>query len=66
MHGEKESLSGQSLFKDYNRGIVEKVEYQGQTTCCLRRLQEKKLRKENAFSKKTSLQHIQLSDTTGT
>ncbi len=77
MHGEEESLSGQRLFKDHSWRIAEKGWVSGSenlktndqtapiTTCCLGGLQEKNQEKK-MLSPKNNLQHIQLSDTTGT
>ncbi len=76
MHGEKESLSGQRLFKDHSWRIAEKSWVSGSenllkkiqfyiTTSCLGGFQEKNQEKK-MLSPKNKLQHIQLSDTTET
>ncbi len=75
MHAEKESLSGQNLFNDHSWRITEKgwvsgwKQYQTALTSPhvvwegfkIKRNQEKKI-----LSPKNNLQHMQLSDTTGT
>ncbi len=74
MHGEEESLSGQRLFKDHSWRIVEKGLVSGSENL-LKKIVNQPLHNHMLFggfqenspsSSKNNLQHIQLSDTTGT
>ncbi len=73
MHGEEESLSGQRLFKDHSWRIVEKGWVSGSEN--LKKIVKQPLHHHMLFgrvsrkillSSNDNLQHIQLSDTTGT
>ncbi len=74
MHGEKESLSGQRLFKDHSWRIAEKRLSFGirkpkkncQTAPTSPHVVQEGFKKNSPHSSKNNLQHIQLSDTTGT
>ncbi len=78
MHGEEESLSGQRLFKDHSWRIAEKGWVSGSENLkknskqhlhhhmLFGRVSRKKNQEKKMLSPKNNLQHIQLSDTTGT
>ncbi len=74
MHGEEENLSGQRLFKDHSWRIVEKGIVSGsedlkkncQTAPTSPHVVREGFKKNYPHSSKNYLQHIQLSDTTGT
>ncbi len=75
MHGEKESLSGQRLFKDHSWRIAENSWVSGsenqkkkncQTAPTSPHVVWEGFKKNSPSSSKNNLQHIQLSDMTGT
>ncbi len=72
MHGEEEHLSGQRLFKDHSWRIVEKgsgsenLKKNGQAAPTSPHVVREGFKKNSPHSSKNYLQHIQLSDTTGT
>ncbi len=75
MHGEEERLSGQRLFKDHSWRIAENSWVSGsenlkkkkrQTAPTSPHVVREGFKKNSPYSSKNNLQHIQLSDTTGT